>query len=64
MTADSNLKILRREMEIGRGKLKELQQAKVKTSEVAEGAEFGAMVESKIEIAPGDTLEAVILVTK
>ena len=60
----ANLKIIRRESEIGRGRLRELQQAKVKTSEVAEGSEFGALVEAKVEITPGDTLEATILVTK
>ena len=60
----NNLKILRRDTEIGRGKIKELQQAKVATSEVGEGTEFGTMIESKLEIAPGDTFEAVTLVTK
>ena len=60
----NNLKILRRDVEIGHGKIKELQQAKVATSEVGEGTEFGTMIESKLEIAPGDTFEAVTLVTK
>lgn len=60
----NNLKIIRRESEIGRAKVRELQQAKIAAQEVLEGAEFGAMIESKLEIAPGDILEAVTLVTK
>ena len=58
------VKIVRREAEIGQGKVKELQQSKIATDSVSEGAEFGAMVESKIEIAPGDVLSAITLVTK
>ncbi len=60
----NSFRIIRREAEIGRGRLKELQQAKVATPEVLEGTEFGAMIESKLEIAPGDILEAVSMVTK
>jgi translation initiation factor IF-2 len=51
------VKILRREFEIGRGKIVNLEKGKVKTSAVEEGAEFGMMIESKIELAPGDTIE-------
>lgn len=61
---NSSLKIVRRESEIGRAKVRELQQAKIAAQEVQEGTEFGAMVESKFELAPGDILEAVTLVTK
>jgi translation initiation factor IF-2 len=59
-----NVKILRRDFEIGRGKILELQQQKIKSKQVKEGLEFGAKVESKQEIAPGDVLEAFILVKK
>jgi translation initiation factor IF-2 len=58
------VRIMRREAEVGKGNIRELQQAKVKTSEVQEGTEFGMMVESKLEIAPGDVLEAVVKVVK
>ena len=64
ITVGASVKILRRESEIGRGRVRELQEAKVKTSEVLEGSEFGALVESKLEIAPGDILEATTMVTK
>ena len=48
---------MRREFEIGRGKIVNLEQSKIKTKEVLEGNEFGMMIESKIEIAPGDVIE-------
>ncbi|KKW10029.1 MAG: Translation initiation factor IF-2 protein [Parcubacteria group bacterium GW2011_GWB1_49_7] len=60
----NNLRIMRREAEIGRGKIKELQMAKVDAPKVEEGSEFGALIESKTEIAPGDILEAVSMVIK
>ncbi len=53
----SEVKILRRDAEIGRGKIKELQQQKQKTDEVNEGFEFGTLIESKIEIAVGDKIQ-------
>lgn len=56
--------IFRREAEIGRGRVRELQQAKSKTSEVKEGLEFGTMIESKIEIAPGDYVKPIMKVVK
>ena len=60
----SQIRIIRREAEIGRGKVKELQQSKIDTDSAMEGTEFGAMIESKMEIAPGDVLNSVVLVTK
>lgn len=61
---NDEVKIFRREAEIGTGRVRELQQAKVKTSEVEAGNEFGSMIESKIEIVPGDYLKAIVVVTK
>ncbi len=60
----SEVKIIRREVEIGRGKIRELQEKKLKTSEVAEGHEFGTLVESKIEIALGDKIQGFKVVEK
>jgi len=54
---NKTVKIMRREFEIGRGKIVNLEKNKVKTSEVEEGAEFGMMIESKIEVAQGDIIE-------
>lgn len=58
------IKIIRRDSELGKGKIKELQQSKVEASLINEGEEFGAMIESKIEIVPGDILNTIVLVTK
>jgi translation initiation factor IF-2 len=58
------VKIIRRESELGQGRVKELQQSKIAVDSVQEGTEFGAMVESKFEVAPGDVLQCVTIVTK
>lgn len=52
------VRILRRENEITKGKLINLEKGKTKTSTVEEGSEFGMMIESKIEIVPGDIIES------
>ena len=57
-------KIIRRTAEVAQGQLRGLEQAKVKTKEVAEGYEFGALVEARIEIARGDTIETFVIVKK
>ncbi len=59
-----NIKILRRNFPIGVGEVLELQQQKTKTKEVPEGSEFGAMVEARSEIAPGDVIEEFIVTEK
>lgn len=64
LVLDAQVKILRRETEVGRGKVLELQQSKVSAKKVSEGMECGLMVESKIEIAPGDILEAFMMIEK
>jgi len=58
------VKIYRRETIIGDGVIRELQQTKVKTDTVKEGFEFGTMIDSKIELAPGDVIEDFIIVSK
>lgn len=60
----SEVKILRRDAEIGRGKIKELQQSKTRTDEVNMGFEFGCMIESKVEIALGDKIQGFVTVEK
>ncbi len=64
ITLGASVKIIRREAEIGRGRIRELQQSKVAAEEVLEASEFGALVESKLDIAPGDVLQATAMVTK
>ena len=55
---DKMVKIMRRDFEIGRGRIVNLEKSKVKVKEVEEGSEFGMMVESKMEIAEGDIIES------
>ena len=64
ITLDSTVKIIRREFEIGRGKIVNLEKGKVKTREVEAGSEFGMMIESKMEIAPGDVIESFSITQK
>jgi translation initiation factor IF-2 len=58
------VRIMRRDFEIGTGKIIELQQNKIKTKEVLEESECGVQVETKTKIAVGDVLEAFIVVIK
>ncbi len=60
----AQVKIMRRDAEVGSGRIKELQQQKSKSSEVKEGNEFGALIESKTEIAPGDRIINFIVTEK
>ncbi len=64
ITDGGSIRIMRREFEIGQGKIVGLQLAKIKTKEVLEGTDCGLQVESKITIAPGDILEAFITIIK
>ena len=54
----ARVRILRREIVLGEGKLINLQIGRVDTEKVAADAEFGAQLDSKVEPAPGDILEA------
>lgn len=53
------IKVMRRNECIGMGVIKGLQSQKIDTSEVMEGNEFGAAIETKIELAENDHIEAV-----
>ncbi len=52
------IKVLRRGTQIAKGKILELQQNRMKTSEVEEGKEFGALVDIKTDFSAGDSIEA------
>ncbi len=60
----AQVKIMRREVLIGEGKVRELQQQKVGVLEVKEGREFGALIVANMEIAPGDYIESFIIIEK
>jgi translation initiation factor IF-2 len=56
MKLGQKVKILRRDIEIGTGTIKNLQQMKSDVQQVSEG-EFGMALETRAEIAPGDHLK-------
>ena len=58
------VKIMRRDFEIGKGKIINLEKGKIKTQTVENGEEFGMMIESKTEITIGDIIESFITVQK
>lgn len=58
------VKILRAGIEVGKGKIRELQQQKEKTREVREGVEFGCMLQGPVAVAPGDKIEIYKIVEK
>ncbi len=64
LSVGARIKLLRRNEEISQGNIKELQTQKVKVSQVNEGDEFGALIESKIEPVPGDVISAFEIVNK
>lgn len=61
LSVGQKVKIMRRDLEIGRGVLKNIQQQKSDVKSVSDG-EFGMQVDAKSEIAPGDYIEAYDLV--
>jgi len=64
LSSGDKVRIHRRESIIGDALIKELQHMKDKVREVEEGKECGLLVESKMEIMPGDRLEAFMFVER
>ncbi len=64
LAVGDEVKIMRREAFIAKGRIKGLQQSKVEVKEVVSGLECGAMIEAKMELAPGDFIEAYSTVEK
>jgi translation initiation factor IF-2 len=64
ITFGSNIRIIRRDFEIGTGKIVELQVNKFKSKEVLEGSDCGIQIETKMDISVGDVLEAFIITIK
>ncbi len=60
----SLIKIMRRDFEIDRGRIIGLEKSKQKTKQVDIGEEFGMLLESKVEIAVGDNIEAFTMISK
>lgn len=60
----AELIILRRDVEVGRGKITDLQEQKIKTSIVEEGTQFGAEIDTKFMISANDYIDAIEVTTK
>jgi translation initiation factor IF-2 len=58
------VKIVRRDHEVGRGHIVELQEQKLKTNQVEAGNQFGALLDSRVTVATGDIIEAFEVVEK
>jgi translation initiation factor IF-2 len=61
LSLKQSVRIMRRDIEVGRGTVTNLQQSKSNISSISDG-EFGMQIESKADIAAGDIIEAVELV--
>ena len=59
-----SVKLSRRGIELGYGKVVNLQQARADVKEIKTEGEFGAQIETKEDIAQGDTITPFTLVTK
>lgn len=59
LSAGEQVEIQRRDLKIGMGTIKNLQQQKSDATSVSDG-EFGMQLDTKTEIAPGDTIEAFV----
>ncbi len=57
MEKKAHVRIMRRNVPVGEGKITNIQTNKQNTDRVEEGSEFGAQVEAPCEIAQGDVLE-------
>ena len=64
LSQNAEIRILRRDNEIGRAHIVELQHNKIKMKTIETDMEFGTCIESKAEIAPGDVIEAFTMVEK
>ncbi len=58
---NQKVRIIRRDLEIGHGLVKNLQQQKLDVDQVSDG-EFGIKLETKTELATGDLLEAIEII--
>lgn len=64
ITKGAEVIILRHDVEVGRGKITDLQEQKIKTSVVEEGTQFGAEIDTKLMISPNDYIDAIEVTTK
>lgn len=58
LTENAEIKVMRRDLELGRGKILSLQSQKLAVKKVEQGQEFGAQLKLDVEPTAGDRLEA------
>ncbi len=58
ITSSAGVSVIRNETKIADGEIVELQQQRAATDKVESGHEFGANIESRVTIAPGDVIES------
>ncbi len=54
----AEVRVMRRDLDLGRGTVQSLQSQKIAVKEIEAGDEFGAMVKTDVALAAGDLLEA------
>ncbi len=64
VSVGNTIRVMRRDFEIGRGKIVGLEQSKIKATFVEEGTECGILIETKVDIAPSDVIEAFTITIK
>ncbi|MAF59813.1 MAG: translation initiation factor IF-2 [Candidatus Pacebacteria bacterium] len=64
LSVGNTVMIKRRDNDIGEGTVTNLQSGRADAKKIEEGQEFGAQIESKIEIAEKDSIESFIVVKK
>ncbi|HQU07912.1 MAG: translation initiation factor IF-2 [Parcubacteria group bacterium 21-54-25] len=62
MAVGALVRIMRRDIELGRGKITNLQQARADVREIRTEGEFGLEIETKADVAGGDTITAYTIV--
>jgi len=60
LAKNGSVRVLRRNIALGNGKIKNIQTNKQNADRVHEGSEFGAQILSDFEIAPGDVIECIV----
>jgi translation initiation factor IF-2 len=58
LSENAEVKVMRRDLELGRGRIVSLQTQKTPVKKVETGVEFGAQLKLDVEPAPGDRIEA------
>ncbi|MDZ4226285.1 MAG: translation initiation factor IF-2, partial [Patescibacteria group bacterium] len=64
LTEGAEVRVMRRDLELGRGVITSLQSSKKQVKKVETGNEFGAQVKTAADPAPGDRLEIFTIVLK